>query len=490
MDITEIRKNLRELYFNYCGKQADNVIELPLSGSSRRYFRLSTDEYVVIGTYNTDKAENKAFLYLAEHLKKAGAKVPEVFKVDSDNDIYLQEDLGNDGLFQLISETEISNEEKLKRYKQVIEQMPVLQYEASKGLDYTKCYPREAFDKQSIHWDLNYFKNMFLKLTYIPFHEQKLEDEFVKLANFLLEAPANYFLYRDFQSRNIMFRNKEPYFIDFQGGRRGALQYDLASLLYDSKAELSKEMRQELLEYYLKVYSKYDFFEEKEFLKYYPAFVLVRLLQAFGAYGYRGIYEKKAIFIHSIFNGLENLKELKGQDEILERFPYLCEVIDSMQCLKEKYHQPEFHDGLNVTVNSFSYKNGLPEDWSGNGGGYIFDCRSLPNPGRIEKYRSSTGRDKDVVDFFADKTEMQTFVERTAAIIQDSVKTYLDRGFRHLSVSFGCTGGQHRSVYSAERIFQHLKLNFDINIRLLHRELNIREQYVQNNVQEKRGEKS
>lgn len=483
MDITEIRNNLAGLFYKFCNKQPENIIELPLSGSNRRYFRINAGEIVLIATFNEDTAENNAFLYLADHLRKAGANVPQVLAVDLDKYIYLQEDLGDDGLFTIISEYNPVVNEKINLYKRVIEQMPVLQYNAAEGLDFNNCFPRKAFDRQSIQWDLHYFKNMFLKLSYIPFHEQDLEDEFTKLTDFLLEAPSDFFLFRDFQSRNIMFKKGIPYFIDFQGGRKGALQYDLASLLFDSKAALSQEIRDQLLEHYLLVYSEYDFFNKEQFLKYYPAFILVRLFQAFGAYGYRGLYEKKVIFVQSIVKGLENLKWIRTQTEINSRFPYLCEVIDSMQCLREKYYHPELEEGLTISLTSFSYKKGLPEDWSGNGGGFIFDCRALPNPGRFEEYRSSTGRDSDVVEFFSDKQEMAEFIDKTSSIINDSIHNYLKRGFKHLSVSFGCTGGQHRSVFSAEQIYRNLKMNFDVNIRLLHRELNIREEHVKTHVQ-------
>lgn len=483
MDITIIRKNLRKLFLEFSGKEAENVIELPLSGSSRRYFRINAGEQVVIGTFNEDTTENEAFLYLADHFRIAGVNVPEVYKVDLEKFIYLQEDLGDDGLFRIISETEIDSNQKKDLYKRVIDNMPSLQVEAANGLDFTKCFPREAFDRQSIQWDLHYFKNMFLKLSYIPFHEQKLEDEFTALTDFLLEAPSDYFLFRDFQSRNIMFKDDTPFFIDFQGGRKGALQYDLASLLFDSKAALTNEMRIDLLNHYLDVFDKYEFFSRENFLKYYPAFILVRLFQAFGAYGYRGLYEKKVIFAQSIVKGLENLKWLSSQPEINTRFPYLCEVIDSMQLLREKYYHPEFEEGLTISITSFSYKKGLPDDWSGNGGGFIFDCRALPNPGRFEQYRSSTGRDSAVIKFFSEKQEMAEFINKTSSIISDSIHNYLERGFKHLSVSFGCTGGQHRSVFSAEQIFRNLKLNFDVNIRLLHRELNIRDKHVKVNVQ-------
>ncbi len=489
MEIRDIRNHLRALYQSCFGAEPDDILELPLSGSNRRYFRITSKNHKVIGTYNHDRVENKAFFYLANHLKKAGVNVPKLFDVNEEKGVYLQEDLGDAVFYDLVLTNQNDEKSILFYYKKVIEQMPKLQYEAAKGMDFSICYPREKFDKQSVQWDLNYFKYMFLKLTYVPFHEQLLEDEFVRLIDLLDEAPSGFFLFRDFQSRNIMFKGGEPYFIDFQGGREGAMQYDLASLLFESKTGLSDAIRKQLLDYYLDVFSQYEFFNRENFLHYYPVFVLVRLLQAFGAYGYRGIFERKALFVHSIRNGLENLKWVRKQGIIQEKFPYLCEVIDAMMNLKGAFWQPELTNRLTVSITSFSYKKGVPDDWSGNGGGFVFDCRALPNPGRHEAYRSSTGRDANVVEFLEKEQEVKDFIESTSNMIAKSVENYVSRGFKHLTVCFGCTGGQHRSVFSAENLFKYLKLNFDINIRLLHRELKVEEYYDKNNVQKVEGKK-
>jgi aminoglycoside/choline kinase family phosphotransferase len=483
MTTSEIRNQLKELNKTWNGNIPDEILELPLSGSSRRYFRLKQGEKHVIGTYNSDLVENEAYFYLADQLTKKGVNIPEVYFTDKARGLYLQEDLGNTNLFEYATSDGVSEEDLFEVYKKIVDQMPSIQYEVARDLDFAKCYPRSAFDRQSIQWDLNYFKYNFLKLADIPFHEQKLEDDFQRLIDYLLEAPANFFLYRDFQSRNIMLHNDEVYFIDFQGGRQGALQYDLASLLFESKINLSPEFRDKVLTYYLDVFDEYDFFSRESFLKYFPAFVLTRLLQAFGAYGFRGLFEKKAFFVKSINQGLKRLKEIIGDSELQQFVPYLCELIERMLLQQSKFSIPELASGLTVSVNSFSFMKGLPDDWSGNGGGFIFDCRVLPNPGRIEKYRSSTGRDADVIAFMQEKADVNEFLNHAKSLISKSVSEYINRGFSSLSVSFGCTGGQHRSVYSAEKVYEWLKMNFDVNIRLIHREQNIEEYYDKNNVQ-------
>ena len=486
MDIKELRKRLRELYVERFKVEPEGISGLPISGSNRKYFRLTGGGKTVIGTYNADLAENRAFYYLASHLKKNGVNVPEVIIKDEENGIYLQEDLGVTTLYDFIKEKNDLGEVGLFNvYKEVVDQMPLIQFESARNMDFSICYPRHEFDYQSVQWDLNYFKYCFLKLAYIPFHEQKLESEFQKLISFVIKAPSDFFLYRDFQSRNIMIQGDNVYFVDFQGGRKGALQYDLASLLYESKVGLTQEFRQKVLDYYLKVFSAYEFFNADNFLKYYHSFALIRILQAFGAYGYRGIFEKKAFFVHSIAKGLENLNYIVSQSDIKDKFPYLCSISESMMKLKADYEWPVEEKGLTVTINSFSYRKPLPDDWSGNGGGHVFDCRSLPNPGRYEQYRSSTGIDRDVIDFMEKEKEVEEFKLNTQKIVAASVRKYLEDGFTHLSVSFGCTGGQHRSVYAAQNLFEYLRMNFDVNLRLIHREQNIREFYGKNNVQEK-----
>jgi aminoglycoside/choline kinase family phosphotransferase len=484
MNITDLNPLYKNLYKKIKNAEPSTVTRLPLSGSNRMYFRIEGEKGSVIGTFNEDKPENYAFLYLAKHLKNHGVNVPDVFYSDIDKGVYLQQDLGDKSLFEFVNDALVSPDEILSMYKKVIDQMPVLQYKSAEDLDFSICYPRESFGRQSMQWDLNYFKYFFLKTAYVPFHEQLLEDEFHKLIEFLLQAPSHFFLFRDFQSRNIMWFENQPYFIDFQGGRRGALQYDLASLLFESKTNLTNEFREKVLDYYLEVFSKYDFFNKEEFLKFYPAFVLIRLLQAFGAYGYRGIFEKKAFFVQSINPAIDSLKWVINQEIIKQNFPYLCEVIRGFDSIRNKFEHHAATEDLTVTITSFSYRNGIPDDWSGNGGGYVFDCRTLHNPGMYEEYKLYTGRDKAVIDFIENEPDTAEFVHHITSIIGSTVKKYQKRNFNHLSISFGCTGGRHRSVYCAERLYQYLKMNFEVNLRLLHRELNIRERYDKNDVQE------
>ncbi|MBN2485211.1 MAG: phosphotransferase [Bacteroidales bacterium] len=482
MNITELTPVFKDLYKQITNSQAFAVSRLPISGSNRLYFRIEGEKGSLIGTYNDDKPENYAFLYLASHLKSHGANVPEIYYKDSDKGVYVQQDLGDKSLFEYVNDPAVGPGEILSMYKKVIDQMPVLQYKSAANLDFSICYPRESFGRQSMQWDLNYFKYFFLKTTYVPFHEQLLEDEFQKLIEFLLQAPSNFFLFRDFQSRNIMWHKNQPYFIDFQGGRRGALQYDLASLLFESRTNLNNQFRQQILDYYLEVFSHYAFFKPGEFLTYYPAFVLIRLLQAFGAYGYRGIFEKKAFFVQSINPAIDSLIWAAGQETIMSNFPYLCRLIESIEKIRHKFEQPDINNDLTVSITSFSYRNGIPDDWSGNGGGYVFDCRVLHNPGIYEEYKLSTGKDKEVADFIEKEAETADFINHIESIIGATVKKYQQRGFSHLSVSFGCTGGRHRSVFCAETIYRYLKTNFEVNLRLYHRELNLRERYDKTHV--------
>jgi len=462
---------IKEAFKKYTGKVPDFVHPLPPSGSNRFYFRLGNDGNTIIAVYNPDRAENEAFLYITGQLSSAGVNVPKVYIHDLDQNIYLLEDLGDTDLFSLVSEGHHSGEDNyIKWYKEVIKSMPAIQFKTAKDFNYSVCYPRSAFDEQSMLWDLNYFKYHFLKLAYTPFHEQKLEDDFRTLVEFLSESSSDFFLYRDFQSRNIMIKEDKVYFIDYQGGRKGALQYDLASLLFEAKTVLSPELRTELLEFYLDVFSEYSFFNKKTFLKYFPGFVLIRSLQAFGAYGYRGYFERKPYFLQSIPPAMINLKWLLTHFDLGVKLPHLTSTLLQMT------DQPAFqgslmpNDKLTVSVYSFSYRRGIPEDFTGNGGGYVFDCRLLPNPGTFDHYKGLTGSDKPVIDFLKEKNEVEQFLMQVKKIVFASVDDYLNKGYEHLMVSFGCTGGQHRSVYCAEQLSGELRKKYDINVNLLHRE--------------------
>ncbi len=467
------KNKIIQLFENQFKESVQSFEMLPPSGSYREYCRLKNDNRSVIGVFNADVKENAAFLAFTNHFREKGLPVPEIYAVSSDLTKYLLEDLGNTTLFDFLSqirESEGFSENIIAEYRKVIKVLPRIQVAAGKDIDYSVCYPRDAFDKQSMMWDLNYFKYYFLKLAKIPFDEQALEDDFQTFSDYLLTAESNYFLYRDFQSRNVMLKNNEVYFIDYQGGRRGALQYDLASLLYDGKADIPQQVRIKLLQYYLEELKQYIPVNEKEFTAYFRGFVLIRIMQAMGAYGFRGFYEKKEHFLKSIPYALKNLEFLLNDLKLPVEIPELTKVLGLLvksEVLKEIGRKK---NNLTVRVTSFSYRKGIPEDPSGNGGGFVFDCRAINNPGRHEEYKRLTGKDLKVQQFLEQKSEIGIFLDAVKVLVEQAVKTYLERGFSHLSVNFGCTGGQHRSVYSAEKMAAYLQNNYPVNVVLLHRE--------------------
>ncbi len=447
---------------------------LPHSGSYREYVRLGNGDFTAIGTWNSDVKENKAFLSFSRHFHQEGIPVPEIFICSEDQTCYLQEDLGSTTLFDFLSTTRQQqgfSRTITEEYRKVLSVLPSIQVSAGRGIDYSVCYPRAAFDLQSMLWDLSYFKYYFLKLAKIPFDEQLLEDDFRRFTDYLLSAGSDYFMYRDFQSRNIMLREDKVWFIDYQGGRKGALQYDLASLLYDGKADMPQGVRDELFEFYLDELEKIIPVDRYEFMRFFKGFVLIRIMQAMGAYGFRGFYEKKEHFLKSIPYALDNLDSILRKLDLPVELPELTKVLHEvasspfLRSIGQKEHT------LTVRVTSFSYKKGLPADPSGNGGGFIFDCRAIHNPGKYLEYKTLTGKETPVQQFLEDKSEMPGFLTLVTSLVEQSVKKYIDRGFSHLSVSFGCTGGQHRSVYAAEKLAAQLKNNFPVNVVLIHREL-------------------
>ena len=336
-------------------------------------------------------------------------------------------------------------------------------------MDFSVAYPRSDFDRQSILWDLNYFKYHFLKLTHTSFDEQLLEDDFTILSDFLLQADGRYFLYRDFQSRNIMIKDDKLYYIDYQGGRRGAAQYDVASLLYSAKSDLPEAIRLELLNHYLDVRGLKGE-ERQRWLGHFWGYVLVRILQALGAYGYRGLFERKDYFLQSIPLALNNLRHLLQNHPLPIPLPEINRICRDAAA-PENLSTPNFqHSTLTVTVLSFSFKKGLPDDPSGNGGGFIFDCRALPNPGRYPEYKAYTGKDRPVIEFLKKEPAVDLFLDHVKSIVGQSVEKYQERNFSNLQVSFGCTGGQHRSVYCAERLAAWLSQTYTCNVDLRHRE--------------------
>ena len=467
------KEEIIRLYEVYFQEEMTAFELLPASGSDREYCRIKSVHHQAVGAYNADIRENKAFISFTNHFVTQGVPVPEVYAVNPRETCYIQEDLGDLTLFGYLSKTreqEGFSDKIVSVYKRVLRELPKLQITAGQGIDYSQCYPRAAFDKQSMMWDLNYFKYYFLKLAKIPFDEQALEDDFRTFTKYLLQAESDYFLYRDFQSRNIMLRDNKVAFIDYQGGRKGPLQYDLASLLYDAKADIPQAVRNELLEFYLDELEKFRTIDRDQFKAYFSGYVLIRIMQAMGAYGFRGFYEKKAHFLKSIPFALDNLSYLLQRHTIPVQLNELFQVLKAVSesaYLREISQQGE---ELTVRVGSFSYKKGLPQDPSGNGGGYLFDCRAIHNPGRYDEYKQLTGRDPEVIEFLQNRSEMGEFLKHVFALVDQSVQTYLKRGFTSLSVNFGCTGGQHRSVYAAEQMARHLKNNFKVKVVLSHRE--------------------
>ncbi|MEI8114395.1 MAG: RNase adapter RapZ [Bacteroidia bacterium] len=467
----KIKDQLISLFESHFREEVTFFEQLPGSGSYREYARMKSPGHQVIGAFNQDVKENQAFLEFSAHFRNKSIPVPHIYAVSSDLRTYLQEDLGHTTLFDFLTKTRETEGFSLKIvevYKKVLRELPKIQLVAGKDIDYSVCYPREAFDKQSMMWDLNYFKYYFLKLAKISFDEQALEDDFQNFSDYLLAVDNNAFLYRDFQSRNVMLKDGEVYFIDYQGGRKGALQYDLASLLYDAKANIPEAEREELLEFYLNELCQYKHVDREKFKSLFGGYVLIRIMQAMGAYGFRGFYEKKEHFLKSIPFALKNLEILLGRNTIQVQLPELFKVLKEITQSEFLKSISPVNDRLTVRVSSFSYKRGIPADPSGNGGGFVFDCRAIHNPGKYLEYKHLTGKDPQVQEFLEEKSNIANFLAPVFSLVSNSVEVYSSRGFSHLSVSFGCTGGQHRSVYAAEKMAEYLKNNYPVTVVLQH----------------------
>jgi aminoglycoside/choline kinase family phosphotransferase len=468
----DVLKRLFEQKFRVAAEQA-RPLQGQLGGSGRAIVRLAGGGFTAIGIQYAVREENVAFLEFTKHFLRHGLPVPEVYGEALSEDAYLLEDLGDTTLFDFLSahrDGEAIGPEAVDAYRKVVAVLPRFQIEAGRDVNYKVCYPRASFDRQSISWDLNYFKYYFLRLAGIPFSEQALENDFARLTKFLLAAPRDYFLYRDFQSRNVMLREGLPYFLDYQGGRKGALQYDVASLLYDGKADLPPALRQELLDYYLECVANYGI-DRNAFLEHYYAFVYVRIMQALGAYGFRGFYERKPHFLQSVPYALKNLRWLAHHAQLPIALPALMEAFQGMLGSEKLQALSTSEDTLKVKVFSFSFHREMPVDDSGNGGGFVFDARCLPNPGREERFKPLTGKDDPVKDYLNQQESVHRFFSSAASLVDASVATYVKRGFKSLMVSFGCTGGQHRSVFLAEQMAKHLRANNGVDVVVRHIEL-------------------
>jgi aminoglycoside/choline kinase family phosphotransferase len=467
---------LKKLFEQHFHSPAERIQPLQgdLGGSGRKIIRLANEKASAIGILYGVREENVAFLEFSKHFRRHGLPVPEIYAVDLSHGAYLQEDLGDTTLFEFLSKNRIGENiapEVVEAYRKVVAVLPRFQVEAGRDLNYKVCYPCSSFDRQSIAWDLNYFKYYFLRLAGIPFNEQALEDDFSRLTEFLLSAPRDYFLYRDFQSRNIMLRNGDPFFVDYQGGRKGALQYDIASLLYDAKADLPPELRQQLLDHYLDRLSSFIQLGREAFLRHYYAFVYVRILQALGAYGFRGFYERKAHFLQSVPYALKNLRWLLHHVQLPIELPTLMGAFHSMLASEKLQGLAAEADNLIVRIFSFSFHQDLPKDETGNGGGFIFDGRSLPNPGREERFKSLTGKDAPVIEYLNQQDGVHQFLASVLSLVDSSISNYQARRFKNLMVSFGCTGGQHRSVYLAEQLAKRLRARNGLEVVVRHLEL-------------------
>lgn len=503
-------QRLIDLYRQWAGEAPANVQKLPQAGSNREYYRMAdADGATVVGVVGTSRDEDHAFVYLSNHFNKRRLPVPRVLAVSDDELCYLQTDLGSVSLFDAIAggrkaggRYNVNEKELLVR---TIRELPDIQIRGARGLDFSHCYPQPEFNMDSVLFDLNYFKYCFLKPTELDFHELKLEADFRLFAKDLTAERADSFMYRDFQARNVMLDGRgNPWFIDFQGGRRGPYYYDVASFLWQASARYSHKLRRELVyEYYESLKNYTEVPSVRHFVEQLSRFVLFRTLQVLGAYGFRGYFEQKRHFIDSIPPAIQNLREMLGLKCF--PYPYMMDMLRRLTALPRfaTIEQPALnradgyrtahtnvykahpqdgpatfskYDGsgpLVVRVFSFAYRNGIPADESGNGGGYVFDCRSTHNPGRYEPYKKLTGLDEPVIRFLEDDGEILVFLESVYKLADAHVRRYMQRGFTDLMFCFGCTGGQHRSVYSAQHLAEHINGKFGVEVRIVHREQGI-----------------
>lgn len=458
-------QRLIQLYVETFSSTPNQVEKLPASGSNRQYYRMTN----CIGCVGTSAEENAAFYHLSQLFEARGLPVPHVYAISNDQTCYLQADLGDESLYNHLKK----GGDRAVLHT-VMADLARFQMEGASEQIYKHCYPQKYFDERTVHFDLNYFKYNYLKLTGLEFNEMLLEDDFDRLCHDLLSVAEQGFMYRDFQARNVMLKEGRPYYIDFQGGRRGPIYYDVASFLWQASAHYPDELKEELIDTYLTALQHYLPIDKDSFLQRLRLFVFFRTLQVLGAYGFRGLWERKQHFIDSIPAALENLEHCCAWG-VVDAYPYLQETLKSLMSLQSSkpiHHRPS---KLILRIFSFSYKSseGIPQDVSGNGGGYVFDCRSTNNPGRYEEYKHLTGLDQPVIDFLERDGEILTFLDSIYRLADFHVQRYIDRGFTSLMFSFGCTGGQHRSVYCAQHLAEHLHQKFGVEVNLCHREQNI-----------------
>lgn len=480
-----MEQKIIDLYTKTFGESPIKVEHLFGGGGSSRCYYIMTNQKGenVYGVSSTSPDENEAFYNLSLLFAEKNLSVPQVYAISDDRLCYLQQELGTTTLKDFLADCKTPSGEftdkGVNMLKRVMSELPDIQFKGASEEVFKNCYPVPSLDRMSVMFDLNYFKYCFVKLLDIDFNEVLLQDDFESFATDLLSEPFNTFLYRDFQARNIMIHNDTPYYIDYQGGRKGPIYYDVASFLWQASAGYSDTLRNELIDVYLKALSSYTNIKKETFMTQLMLFVLFRNLQVLGAYGFRGLWEKKKHFIDSIPAGLSNLESLLTNGHI-DKYPYLKIVAEKIiEKGKQMYNtvsnkkDESATEGLTVQVTSFSYKKGIPQDESGNGGGYVFDCRSTNNPGRYEEYKKLTGLDKPVIDFLEQDGEILNFLNNIYPLVDFHTQRFMDRGFTHLMISFGCTGGRHRSVYSAQHVAEHIHKKFGVRVELLHREQGI-----------------
>ncbi len=471
-------KQIETLFEQYTRNKPTDIYELPSSGSNRRYFRVSGNGITLIGAYGSSVDENIAFYEISKHFRLKGLHVPQVLCISEDKEFYLQEDLGDITLFNSVAAGRDSgnySDEEVAVLESAIRELPKVQFEGGKGLDYSICFPQPEFDERMISFDLNYFKYCFLKTTGLDFSEIKLDEEFKKLtADLLKDGNEETFLYRDFQARNVMLVDSKPYYIDFQGGRKGPFYYDLASFVWQAKAKYSEELKIKLIDVYKEELKKYKEVADEEFDKNLRLFVLFRTFQVLGAYGFRGYFEKKPHFLQSVPYAIDNIRKLI-QTPFTE-YPYIQSLLEQLTKLRQ-FTDLTSERKLEVRVFSFSYKKGIPQDESGNGGGYVFDCRAIENPGKYDHYKHFTGLDKEVIDYLEEDGGVTKFLAHAYDLADAHVKRYMERKFTNLMFSFGCTGGRHRSVYCAQHLAEHIAKKFSVKVKLYHREQEIEQEF-------------
>lgn len=473
--MNSIKIILSKLFNRWHGKPPDSVTPLPVGGSNRQYFRLKREKKSAIGAFQPSRKEFDAFIGFTRHFRSLALPVPDLYAVDDEYQCCLLQDLGDHDLLSCINKDASGNPDVRTSdlYKQCLEILVRFQLDSRHSLNFDLCYPRKSFDFQSMLWDLNYYKYNYLKIAGVPFDENLLEEDFQNLMDFISLAPSDFFMYRDFQARNILIFKEKPWFIDYQGGRKGPLQYDLASLLFQVKADLPPHFRDEMLEYYLEKLRNKIQVEKTRFIEDYHAIILLRLLQVMGAYGYRGLIQKKEHFVTSIPYAVKNIRWFLDNVNLPLHLPELYRTLEWITANTREAATIEKKESpaLTVQIRSFSFFNHIPDDLSGNGGGFVFDCRGLPNPGREEYYRQFNGKDQAVIEYLEQYDEVFRFLRSVYNMVDQTIDNYIQRGFTHLAVSFGCTGGQHRSVYCAESLARHLAEKYVVTIDLGHQEL-------------------